>query len=380
MLSTLTNHRRFIRLSFRNTSSLLLMMLAFACMAKGESIRPWGGVYVETKGYQGASSSSSTVNDSVQVSSQQKYRWSTRASSGGTYPNMSTIDANAQAVTSSDKSRMLTASDSFSNWSSADLDLSMFNSNEGLWSRPDEPMTNSYARAEWKNDSIRIDSPEGLQTPNRVKLLFEARFELRKREFHASENGGSFGQYNITVNDKSIEIKGYPRFGVMNGDGEFVETRYTNAFPDSKTIPIPGSELDQFFDKGFDLQVDGGTDYTRLIQDPAVGLFSVELDVDSENWTENFSAVVESITGHYLRYDDHRFRATSKSITLGLVDVTTMDGVSLESLGYKLEYASDLAIANPVPEPSTLLSGSVLVAAACVFRRRILSGIRQESA
>lgn len=362
---------------------LMLSIVTLTAAARGDSIRPWGGAYVQVNGYHGSTESMEGVGQSVELSSQQKHRWAEESGSSGLldYPDIKTITAFTQAQTSANRSQMITIKDKFETPYSPDFDKE-YQTNPAVqrgrsaWNFTEEEFSNANARAEWRNDSIQITAPAGLQTPERVRLLFDFKLE-QTGQVNPTFSGSSLqGDLSISVNEKSIQLGPVSESRLTSTS--LANTSYNGPYYGQTDKPTPGSDLDRFFDGGFEARKDlfgdpysSGDIYKQRYKyvSTANGRFSIDLNVGPDSWTENFTAIAQTSVG------DARdiFKSTKllDAVTLGLVDVTTIDGTSLQSLGYKLTYASDLTMPSPVPEPASWLVGTIIVVACLLHKQRL---------
>jgi len=306
-------------------------LLAVACFvfaignAKGGEMQPWGGASAEASAWQDTTSSAQGLNSTATLHGNRSFGY--RDHHGDGYTGRWGVETTAQVFDS--KTRMIGVSDGTgASWGGYSDGANFF-----------QVPTEAYAQASWNNDSIHIQPMNGQSLPDKVNLVFEATLDLPTHEMMAHAKAGVFGSIDLNINDKSKTFDG----------SDFSTTD-------------PNSSIVKFFDGGVT-----STDPSMYASaQKATGLVSIALAVNANGWTDPFSLSVKSTPGSSFHGSDP-FGFT-KGITVGLKDLTTLDGLSLESQGYKISYASDLTVPSPVPEPASWIVMATVFTAILFYR------------
>lgn len=346
--------------------------------ASADSIRPWGGAVMEAKGFAGSSERKEGPDQSIALKTAMLYDWLHPGNGGKYFKTPYNVDYRAQIST--DASKMLAINDSFSlNANDAYQQITAVLPHPLDHTRGENPSATS-ASVQWNSDSVRIRNPAGQTTPDRVRLVFD--LGITASDFgHDGWQGGQFGSSTVRVNETSMTISHGHDVQLIDANGsstpfkKYYNPNDLDLKPGERLIARPGSSLAKLIagDLSFEYKTEYDYDlpFEYKFHRPSVsGQFTVDLDVDAEGWSEAFTAEIRNQAGFAI--DRDKSFGFSKSVTLGLVDVTTIDGESLGSLGYELEFASGLVLNQPtvVPEPSSIAIASVLIVAGLIARKR----------
>lgn len=322
-------HRSYLncnrRLVLKRVACFLSALYLVVPDVKGDAIQPWGGATAEVSSWHEGPISEQGLNSSVGKSDSRSVSY--MGFHSGPYKSSWSMNNSANVYDS--KSKMIGVQD----YTNTSIGGTM---NSGL--QYEWVQNKPYAKATWTNDSIHIQPLNGQALPDHIKVQFEVNMDLSADGFMIDTRRGLYGTIELGINEKTQEF----------GYWDFLKS-------DSNPTVV------QFFDGGVKSNGRGMT------TENVTGVVSLDLAVNSNGWTDPFSLSLKSVPGE--SFYSNTPNSLTKGITIGIKDVTTLDGKSLESEGFSISYASDQPLPTPVPEPSSWVVAFTLMTIGIGYRR-----------
>lgn len=324
------------RLVLKRVACFLSALYLVVPDVKGDAIQPWGGATAEVSSWHEGPITEQGLNSSVGTYDSRKVRY--MPNGGNYFPHddysgtfLTSKSSGSYANVYNSKSKMIGVRDTTS--------TSVGGSFGGVKEYEQVPYE-SYSKATWTNDSIHIQPLNGQDLPDHVKVEFEVNLDLPTYLRMSNAEGGLYGKIDLNINDKT---KTFDAFDFTTDD--------------------PDSSIAKFFDGGII-----SSDTTKYAtSQKGTGLVSLDLAVNPNGWTDPFSLSLTSYPGETFHHNSSYH--LTKEITIGIKDVTTLDGKSLESEGFSISYASDQPLPTPVPEPSSWVVAFTLMTIGIGYRR-----------
>jgi hypothetical protein len=252
----------------------------------------------------------------------------------------------AAAASGSDPSQLLRVSTSY-------------NTRSGYMTAPVE-VPPVRASASWNDEQITLHSASGAPLPESVRLHLNLEF---------SDNLRQFGKFTVKFGEQEVTF-------LSNDDNRYISSPLYYTSPADADNTSWDSRFHRL-DYGENLDLPPGFDRLTQSADPNTmfrglihGELHMDVPLDALGQSDLFRLAIESDVSLGLPYRAD-IDALHENFTLGLADITLIDGTSLADAGLSATFASGLGgEPTPVPEPGTFVAWTLVGVGVVLVRRR----------